>query len=324
MDILEPLEAGRLSLPTRIVVPPMATQSTEAGLPGGRTIAHYEAFAQNPLVGLVITEHSFVDPAGRADPYQMSFATDDVVPAQERLTAAVNAANPHVRLFAQLNHARLNTSEAITGSPLVSASSLRTQEGTSRALSAEEIARIGDEFAAAARRVREAGYDGVEIHSAHGYLLNQFFSPLTNFRTDAYGPQSVQNRTRFLVETVRKVRAAVGDDFPVSVRLGGSDYAEGGSTIADAVEAARILEREGVDLVNLSGGLNVYMRRGHSEPGWFADMSAAVRRAIHTPVMLTGGVRTPDQAQRLLDDGAADLIGVGRAMLRNPRWGMQP
>jgi NADPH2 dehydrogenase len=324
MDILEPLEAGRLSLPTRIVVPPMATQSTEAGLPGGRTIAHYEAFAQNPLVGLIITEHSFVDPAGRADPYQMSFATDGVVPAQARLMAAVHAANPRVRLFAQLNHAGLNTSEAITGSPLVSASSLRTQEGTSRALSTKEIARIEDEFAAAARRVREAGYDDVELHSAHGYLLNQFFSPLTKFRTDAYGLQSVQSRTHFLAETVRKVRAAVGDDFPVSVRLGGSDYAEGGSTIADAVEAARILERDGVDLVNLSGGLNVYMRRGHREPGWFADMSTAVRRATHTPVMLAGGVRTPEQARRLLDDGAADLIGVGRAMLRNPRWGMQP
>lgn len=170
----------------------------------------------------------------------------------------------------------------------------------------------------------EAGYDDVELHSAHGYLLNQFFSPLTKFRMDAYGLQSVQSRTHFLAETVRKVRAAVGDDFPVSVRLGGSDYAEGGSTIADAVEAARILERDGVDLVNLSGGLNVYMRRGHREPGWFADMSTAVRRATHTPVMLTGGVRTPEQARRLLDDGAADLIGVGRAMLRNPRWGMQP
>ena len=241
---------------------------------------------------------------------------------QTRLMHAVHAENPAIKLFAQINHAGFNTSEAITGQTLVSASRLRGRGRESRALSIAEIAQIEDAFAAAARRVKAAAYDGVEIHSAHGYLLNQFYSPLTNDRGDAYGPQSLQSRIRFLVETVRKVRAAVGDDFPIAVRLGGSDYADGGSTIDDAVAAAQMLECEGVDLIDLSGGMCIYMRPGHQEPGWFSDLSIAVSQVVQVPVMLTGGVRTPDQAQQLLNDGAADLIGIGRALLRNPCWGM--
>lgn len=186
-----------------------------------------------------------------------------------------------------------------------------------------EIKALEGKFAAAARRVKEAGYDGVEIHSAHGYLLNQFYSPLTNDRDDEYGPQSLENRLRFLTETIAAVHQAVGEDFPIAVRLGGSDYRPGGSTLADAAGAAQILERAGIDLLDLSGGLGMFMRPGHREAGWFSDMSRAVKERVSLPVILTGGVQTPAEAETLLNQGAADLIGVGRAMLRNPAWGSE-
>ena len=189
-------------------------------------------------------------------------------------------------------------------------------------MSIPEIHRLEEEFAAAAMRVKKAGYDGVEIHSAHGYLLNQFYSPLSNFRADEYGSQNMENRLRFLTETVRKIRASVGDDFPVAVRFGGCDYMDGGSSIHDAAEAAALLEKEDIDILDLSGGFNGFTRGEMSEPGWFSDMSNAVKQNTVVPVILTGGVRTPAQAEELLEEGKADLIGIGRPMMRNPAWGL--
>ena len=322
MRINEDLKMKRLNLHARIVVPPMATQSTEEGIPKETTLSHYENFARNPLVGLIITEHSFIDRQGKADPCQMSFADDAVIPYQAKLVEAVHTTNPDVKIFAQLNHAGFNTSPRITGQPLVSASAVRAQGDGSRELSIPEIHRLEEEFAAAAMRVKKAGYDGVEIHSAHGYLLNQFYSPLSNFRADEYGSQNMENRLRFLTETVRKIRASVGDDFPVAVRFGGCDYMDGGSSIHDAAEAAALLEKEDIDILDLSGGFNGFTRGEMSEPGWFSDMSYAVKQNTVVPVILTGGVRTPAQAEELLEEGKADLIGIGRPMMRNPAWGL--
>ena len=320
MILKEPLAEKRISLKSRLVIPPMATQSSSGDLPSRDTIAHYEKFAANPLAGLLITEHHYIDKQGKADPYQLSFADDRVLSSQKKLTEAVHALNPDIRFFAQINHNGISTSPYVTGEELVSASALSNGSSVSRALTIDEIHDLERRFAAAARRVKEAGYDGVEIHAAHGYLFNEFYSPLTNFRTDAYGPQNIENRLRFLTETVEAVRHAVGDDFPVAVRLGGCDYLDGGSTIEDAVQAAKFLEYMGLDLLDLSGGLQVYTRPGHPEAGWFSDMSTAVKKNVSIPVILTGGVRTPEQAEELLARGAADLIGVGRAMLRNPAW----
>lgn len=317
-----PLQEGNLQLQTRLVFPPMASHGAEKGLPTAKTMEHYQRFAANPAIGLIIGEHSYVDVQGMADRKQLSMASDDVILAQRELTTAVHQMNPNVKFFAQLNHAGVHTAEWITEQELVSASALEGNGGISRALTVPEISAIEDCFAAAARRAQQAGYDGVELHSAHGYLLNQFYSPLTNFRTDAYGPRSVENRVRFLRETVEKVRQSAGQDFPIAVRLGGCDYQPGGSTIEDAVQAAVLLEQSGVDLLDISGGMNIYMRPGHQEPGWFSDMTAAVKQEVRLPVILTGGIQTPMQAEHLLTDGKADLIGVGRALWRNPSWGL--
>ena len=123
----------------------------------------------------------------------------------------------------------------------------------------------------------------MEIHSAHGYLLNQFYSPLANHRSDDYGPQSVENRTRFHREVLQAVRRAAGEDFPVAVRLGGCDYQEGGSTLEDSTAACRILAESGTDLLHLTGGMNGFVRPGHQEPGYFQKMSRAARQAVADP-----------------------------------------
>jgi 2,4-dienoyl-CoA reductase-like NADH-dependent reductase (Old Yellow Enzyme family) len=227
-----------------------------------------------------------------------------------------------VKAVVQINHSGAASDPAATGLELVSASAVQIPgrpNETPRALTHAEIDVIVGEFAAAARRVKSAGFDGVEIHAAHGYLLNQFFSPLTNERTDEYGGD-VNARIRMHLEVIAAVRGAVGEEFPLLLRLGACDYMESGSSIEDSVIAAAAFERAGVDILDITGGLRGYIRPGHDEPGYFAELTRAIKAVVSIPVILTGGVTEAEQAERLLEDGAADLIGVGRAILKDSGW----
>lgn len=168
-------------------------------------------------------------------------------------------------------------------------------------------------------KAKQAGFDGVEIHSAHAYLLNQFYSPLTNHRQDGYGG-SFENRIRLHMEVIESVRETVGEDFLVSLRLGGCDYMDGGSSIEDSVRAAQAFERAGIDMISITGGMCRYTRPEHGEPGYFRDVAEAVKKEVTIPVLLTGGVKTAADAEQLLEENAADLIGVGREILKNSHW----
>jgi 2,4-dienoyl-CoA reductase-like NADH-dependent reductase (Old Yellow Enzyme family) len=186
-------------------------------------------------------------------------------------------------------------------------------------LGKDEISKIVHLFAAAAGRVKAAGFDGVELHSAHGFLLNQFFSPLTNQRHDEYGGEII-NRIRIHLEIVRAVREVVGPDYPVFVRLGASDYCANGVTIDDSVVAAPNLEAAGVDALDVSGGFCGFNIPGTSGQGYFAPLTEALRQAATMPVVLTGGIKDARTADRLLQEGKADLIGVGRAIMADSFW----
>lgn len=322
MRITERLDNGNIHLKSRIVFPPMATQSSEQGLPGARTTRHYEQIAGNPLVGMIITEYAYICKQGQSgDANQISMASDDVIRYHRTMTDQIHALHPDTKIFAQINHAGANSSETVTGQELVSASDVQFRGNEARELTVPEIKEIERRFADAAHRVKKAGYDGVEIHSAHGYLLNEFYSPLTNFRTDEYGPQNIENRTRFLRETVKAVRKVVGEKYPIAVRLGGSDYMDGGNTIEDAARAGVLLEKAGIDLIDLSGGMNGFIRRDQRQPGWFSDMSQAVKKNVTIPVLVTGGIRTTQEAEHLLEEKRSDLVGVGRALFADPKWG---
>ena len=226
-------------------------------------------------------------------------------------------------VFAQISHAGAKAKDS--GLPAISPSgvSIRDKMPAAKEMTVEDIEHVKECFVSAALRAKAAGFDGVEIHSAHGYLLNQFYSPLTNHRTDTYNGQTLEGRTRLHTEILRAVRASVGDDYTVAIRFGACDYMEGGSRIEEIPEASRIFAKAGADLLDISGGLCSFTIQGRTEPGWFSELSIPAKNSVQIPVLLTGGVTTAEEAEKLLQEEAADLIGVGRAMLTDPDWAVK-
>lgn len=322
MLLKQPLQIGNLTVHNRLVLPPMASKTSgEHGYVSDAMIAYYEDICRGGYIGLVVTEHAYICMNGKAGPGQMSVAEDGVIDGLKRLVDAIHGCGSKV--ICQINHAGSGTNPDYTGGLMPVAPSAvghpKKPDGLCREMTLEEIAALPRLFADAALRVKAAGADGVEIHACHGYLLNQFYSPLTNLRTDAYGG-SLMNRIRVIREVIAAVRAAVGEDYPIALRLGGSDYMEGGSTIDDAVAACKVFAADGVDLIDLSGGMNSFSVEGRAYAGYFRDLTSAVKAAVDVPVILTGGVWSAANAEMLLQEGAADLIGVGRAMLTDHRW----
>jgi 2,4-dienoyl-CoA reductase-like NADH-dependent reductase (Old Yellow Enzyme family) len=221
----------------------------------------------------------------------------------------------------QINHAGSAASEEITGTkPVAPSAVLNPRKGSMpRELTCSEISNIVEAFGNAARRVKAAGFDAVEIHSAHGYFLNQFFSPLTNKRTDEYGGD-VYNRIRIHLQVIEAVRKAVGNDFPILLRLGASDFTEGGTPIEDSQMAAREFEKAGIDILDISGGLSGYSVPGLAGQGYFAPLTEAIKKVVSIPVILTGGITEIQAAEHLMAEKKADLIGVGRAILKDSKW----
>ena len=319
--LMQPLLEGALPLKNRLVLPPMATSKAE---PDGRMsdiiLDYYDEKSRGGALGLIITEHCFIAEQGQNRAGQPSVADDGMLDGLSRLASLIQGNGS--RAVVQINHSGGAASSAVTGQAVVSASVVPSPVGPGelpRPLTRGEIATVVEQFAAAAARVKRAGFEGVELHSAHGYLLNQFFSPITNKRTDEYGGD-VGGRIRKHLEVIAAVRAAVGDGYPVLLRLGACDYTEGGTRTEDSVAAALEFERAGIDMIDITGGLSGYMRPGHDEPGYFAELSSAIKEAVSIPVILTGGITEPRQAEEQLAHGAADLIGVGRAMLRDSGW----
>ena len=318
MRLREPVFINSLRLRNRIVMPPMATGKADGGKPDEKLIAYYAARAR--ATGLIIVEHEYVAREGMANATQLSMADDAAVPAYRLLTGAIHKEGAAV--FAQINHAGALARD--TGLPAKSPSgvSIWDKVAETSAMTAEDIDFVKDAFKKAALRAKDAGFDGVEIHSAHGYLLNQFYSPLTNCRTDLYGGD-LRGRTRLHAGILREIRAAVGEDYPVAIRFGAYDYREGGSRKEEIPEACRIFREAGADLIDISGGFAGFLNRENTGPGWFSELSRAAKESVDVPVLLTGGVTTGKEAEDLLESGAADLIGVGRAMLKNPDWAVE-
>lgn len=316
------LKVKKLVLQNRLVMPPMATpKSADVGLVTEELCTYYRE--KSKAVGLVITEHSYVDIVGKAHKGQLSIADDRTISGLTKLTQTIHANGTPV--FAQLSHAGGRTSAEVTGFEAVAPSAIelpRVKKGhpTAREMTEAEIHKLIADFAAAAVRAKKAGYDGVEIHSAHCYLLNQFLSPLSNKRADAYNGSTLEGRLKLHLEIVAAVREAVGNDYPIALRLAACDFMEGGITMEDSTAAAVMLERGGVDMLDVSGGFYGYLRPGHTESGYFRDLSRAVKEKVQIPVIVTGGITTAEGAEELLEAGDADLVGVGRAILKDSNW----
>ncbi len=322
MSILEStLKTNHLELPSRLVFPPMGCEKANPdGTISKVQLDYYEAIAKNELLGLIIVEHSYITKAGKASPKQLSIASDDTIPGMKQLTDMLHRYGKKTVL--QLNHAGGATNSAVTGTQIVSASPLQFGRGgeVAKELTLRELDEIKQDFVRAAIRAKEAGFDGVEIHSAHGYLLNQFYSPYLNQRTDAYGG-SLKNRIRLHLKILEGVRKVVGENYPIFLRLGASDYMEGGTTIEDSIQAAKLLEQAGLDVLDVSGGLCGPYRPGHQrEQGYFAELTTELKKHIEIPVILTGGIRELKAAEQHLQNQAADLIGIGRPIFQNQNW----
>jgi len=318
----KPLSIKDLSLKNRIVMPPMANnRATLAGDVTDTLIEHYTERAAG--VGLIIVEHSYVTVSGRVHPNQLGINEDSNVPGLMRLASAIRAAGAPAAI--QITHAGGRTTPEACGvqPEAPSATPIPPQgEIVPRELSLDDLRALRQAFAQAARRAKMAGFAAVEVHGAHGYLLNQFCSPLCNHRTDAYGGDRAA-RLRFPLEVVESVRQAVGPAYPVFYRLGADDLLPGGLTAGDAVYAAKALEETGIDMLDISGGLLGSRPNGVSGEGYFGHLSMAIKAAVRVPVMVTGGVVTALGAERLLRDGKADLVGVGRALLADPGWAVK-
>lgn len=320
-NLIKSLETDKITLKNRLVMPPMATaKSKEDGKVSSDVLDYYNEKSEGGYISLIIIEHSFILQQGKASANQMSVANDSVVEGLKELSNTIHKNGS--KTVMQINFAGSAAKSAISGEEVVAPSAVvNPLHGgeVPRELTKEEIKNIVGAFGKAAARVKEAGFDGVEIHSAHGYLLNQFLSPLSNKREDEYGGE-VHNRIRIHLEVIKAVRDAVGVDFPILLRLAASDYKDGGITIEDSKIAAAEFEKAGVDILDISGGFCGYARPGVKEPGYFSPLTEEIKKVVSIPVILTGGIKETKDAEQLLADGKADLIGVARAIFKDSKW----
>lgn len=323
--LFRPLTIGSLRLPNRVL---MTTIKLGYGTPQGEVTERHIAFYVRRVegdVGLITTEPLYISLNGRELPTQMGIHEDRLVDGLRRLTGAVHAAGGLI--MAHVNHAgRAANPKLVPEDKRVSASAVLcpANQVLPRALTLEEIPTYVHYFAQAARRVREAAFDAIEIPFSHGYLIHQFLSPHTNRRDDAYGG-SWENRLRFGREVIAATREAVGPGFPIVVRMNAQDYVEGGLTVEDAERLAPLLEGMGVNALSVTSGTMcesvAYCLYPIGTPkAHLLPMSARIRQRVSIPVAVAGRIRTPDVAREALDLGQADWIGLGRPFLADPDW----
>lgn len=300
-------------LENRIVMPPMATEKSRNGIVTEEQIDYYAARAR--CTGLVIVEHAYVSPEGKCSKNQLSICDDESVEGLKRLSDAIHKAGSIC--LTQLAHAG---ARAKNDYEAISPSGIKVDEEVPVEMTPESIERIKESFVKAAVRSKKAGFDGVEVHSAHFYLLNQFYSPITNKRTDDYTGSTIEGRTKLQREILESIRKETGEDFIIAIRLGACDYKEGGSTVEEIPLACKIFVEAGADIIDISGGYHAYTNPETSEAGYFKQLSKAAKEGVNVPVILTGGIKSVNEAEKLLEENYADLIGVGRAMLTNPNW----
>ena len=313
MKVSDQVSIGGLELKNRIVMPPMNTEL--AALDGSVTdelVEHYVARA--PPLGMVIVEHSYVRLDGKLSPRQPGIHVDGNLEGFSRLAKAIRETGTPACI--QINHAGVKCDAKVTGSTPVGPS----PANGARELGIEEIDGIVDAFREAAARAASAGFNAVEVHGSHGFLLCEFTSPLANQRKDGYGG-SLENRARLPLEVVGSVRDEIGPDMQLWYRLGADDRTPGGNTLDDGVRIGRMLASQGVDVLDVSGGMCGSRPPGVAGPGYFAYAAKAVKEATGLPVVAVGGITTPAAAQRVLDEWGVDLVAVGRALLKNPDWG---
>lgn len=283
-------------------------------------------------VGLIITGMAYVNPEGKAAPWQLAACCDEYIDGLAKMAGAIHDVQGKVVL--QLAHGGCYASSALTGHEPLGASSNDTDKfPPCREMTLKEIKQVVEAFGKAAGRAQKAGFDGVQLHAAHGYLLSQFLSPFFNKRTDNYGG-SIENRARILLEAFKAVRNEVGGEYPVFVKINSEDFVEGGLAEDEMLLVSAMLEKAGVDAIEMSGGtvyasgaLSCFRVGALDSPEkevYYKDAAARYKARISVPLMLVGGIRSPEVSRKLVNDGLADYVSLSRPLIREPnlinRW----
>ncbi|GAM15753.1 oxidoreductase [Mesobacillus selenatarsenatis] len=316
---------GSLMLKNRVVMPAMGTRlATADGEMTDQQIRYYEERAKGGT-GLIITEFTTVDfELGRAAINQLRIDDDCLIPGFRRLADAIHTYG--ARVFVQLHHAGRETTSYLTGGKQIVAPSPVTCEAIGeepRELTTAEVKEIIQQFVDGAARCQAAGIDGVELHGAHGYLINQFLSPNTNLRTDEYGG-SFEKRMRFIEEIITGIKERCGADFPVTVRLSASEFEEGGLDLPLSREIARYLEKAGADGIHASSGnyntMETVIESPLYEEGWRVYLAEEIKKEVNIPVFAVGNIRDPQFVESILEEGRTDFVAIGRGHIADPEW----
>ena len=321
--IFSPLTVKNMTIKNRIVMMPMGTNYGEQN--GEMSFLHINYYEQRAKggTGLIIVENASIDsPQGSNGTTQLRIDHDNYLPRLFKFCENIHRYGTKIAI--QINHAGASAVSSRINMQPVSASDVPSKEGGEipRPLSKEEILHIVKKYGEAAKRAQTAGFDAVEIHAGHSYLISQFLSPITNKRTDEFGG-SVENRTRFCRMVIDEVRKQVGPFFPIMLRLSADELMEGGNTLDDTLEYLDYLQEE-VDIFDVSCGLNGSIQyqidANYLPDGWRSYMAKAVKEKFNKPCISMGNIRDPKVAERILADGDADLIGMGRGLIADPAW----
>lgn len=326
--LFSPIKINAMELPNRIVMAPMA--SNFADDKGGVTeqLLEYYRRRVHGRPGMMVPESCYVSPEGRGALRRFGLAGDDVIEGHRKFTDMVHGGN--VRICAQLHHAGFTAPMHVIGRYPVSCSTTVLQSKGQpfvgvipTTLSEADIATLVLLYGSAAKRALETGFDAVQVHGAHGYLINQFLSPHTNTRSDAYGG-SEEKRMRFLLEIVKEIRKTVPKDFPVTCRLSAAEFHDGGYGTDFIAALAGKLEEEGIDEITITAGnyerLDLIAPQYPNHMGCYTGLSEIVKQVVRIPVGVVGRIGTPARAEEILSKGQADLIYLGRELIADPEW----
>lgn len=321
--IFTPFQVKNMTMKNRIVMTPMGTNFGEVN--GEMSFLHMDYYEQRAQggTGLIIVENACVDyPCGSNGTTQIRIDHDNYIPRLYKLCETIHKHGACIAI--QLNHAGASAMEERIGMKPVSASNLPNKKGGAipRPLEKEELVEIAKRYAKAAKRAQVIGFDAIEIHAGHSYLISQFLSPLTNDRHDEFGG-SPENRARFAKLIMEEVRKEVGPMYPIFMRISADELLEGGNSLEDTIELLRYFQEE-ADVIDVSAGLSDSIQyqidANYLADGWRSYMAKAVKEAFGKPVITTGNIRDPKVAEDILTRGDADLIGMGRQMIADPEW----
>ena len=330
--LYSPLKLKGLTLHNRIVVSPMCQYSSEDGMANDWHLVHLGSRAVGGAA-LIMTEAAAVLPEGRISPHDLGIWDHKHIEPLKRITDFIRKQGAKSAI--QLAHAgrKASTAPPWEGRYQVDASNngwqtvapspipFNEEDNVPRALTLDDINQVVEAFAVAAKRSVEAGFDTIEIHAAHGYLINQFLSPLTNKRTDEYGG-SFENRVRLLLEVTEAIRKIIPDEMPLFVRISAHEWAEGGHTIEDSVKVVKLLKEKGVDLIDCSSGAVVRGQKIKVEKNYQVPFAAQIKKEANIATGAVGLITHSEDAEEILQKEKADLIFIGREMLRNPYFGL--